>query len=161
MSLNQNLFKLMNKKSITWYSSGSVNVYNIPCLGCGSQLKEKLSNDGWEILVSATSLVTHVALCLRNGEIRMNTLRIVHKNRDRFLELYSLLSKEDSAVTGEISEDKGNQQEARSMEVFLEMRIEELKAFEKEREAVSTFITTFSTIKIGESWCIISLSKSN
>lgn len=92
----------------------------------------------------------------------MTTLRIVHKNRDRFLELYSLLSKEDSAVTGEISEDKGNQQEARSMEIFLDMRLEELNAFEKEREAVSTFITKFSTIKIGES-CgyIISLSKLN
>ena len=38
MSLNQNLFKLMNKRSITWYSSGSVNVYNIPCLGCGSRV---------------------------------------------------------------------------------------------------------------------------
>ena len=119
-----------------------------------------LSQDGLEILVSATSLVTHVGFCLKNGEIQVNILRIVQKSRERFLELYSLLSKEDSAVTGEISEDKGNQQEARSMEIFLEMRIEELKAFEKEREAISTFITTFSTIKIGESWCIISLSKS-
>ena len=89
----------------------------------------------------------------------MTTLQIVHKNRDRFLELYSLLSKEDLALTGEISEDKGNQQEARSMEIFLDMRLEELNAFEKEREAVLTFITKFSTIKIGES-CgyIISLS---
>ena len=68
--------------------------------------------------------------------------------------MYSLLSKEDSAVTGEISEDKGNQQEARSMEIFLEMRIEELKSFENEREAVSTFIAMCSVIKTGES-CIL------
>lgn len=91
----------------------------------------------------------------------MNTLRIVHKDRDRFLELYSLLPKEDSAVTRDISEDKGNQQEARSMEIFLDMRSEELKAFEKEKEAVSTFITICSVIKTGESWYIITLSKLN
>lgn len=91
----------------------------------------------------------------------MNTLRTVHKDRDRFLELHSLLSKEDSAVTRDISEDKGNQQEARSMEIFLDMRIEEIEAFEKEREAVSTFITMCSVIKTGESWYIITLSKLN
>ena len=153
MSLNQNLFKLMNKRSITWYSSGSVNVYNIPCLGCGSQLKEKLSDDGWEILVSATSLVTHVGLCLKNGEIQVNTLRIVQKSRDRFMELYSLISKEE-AVTRKINGDQGSQQTSGSMEIFLDMRIEELKSFENEREAVSTFIAMCSVIKTGES-CIL------
>lgn len=117
-----------------------------------------LSNDGLEILVSATSLLSHVGLCLRNGEIRVNTLRIVQKGRDRFLKLYSLLSKEEDnttskeeAVTRGTSEDKRNQQETGSMEVFLEMRIEELEAFAKEREAVSSFIEMCSVIKTGQS----------
>ena len=110
-----------------------------------------LFDDALEILVSATSLVAHVGLCLKNGGIRVNTLRIVHKDRDRFLELYSLLSKEDSVVIREISEDKGSQQEEGSMKIFLDMRIEELKAFEKEREAVRTLIEMCSVIKTGES----------
>ena len=118
-------------------------------LGSGSQLKEMLSHDGLEILVSATSLVTHVGLCLKNGEIQVNTLKIVQKSRDRFLELYSLLSKEE-AVTRKINEDQGSQQDAGSMEIFLDMRTEELKSFENEREAVSTFIEMCSVIKTGE-----------
>ena len=118
-----------------------------------------LSHDGLEILVSAASLVTHVGLCLKNGEIQVNTFRIVQKSRDRFLELYSLLSKEET-VTRNINEDQGSQQEAGSMEIFLDMRIEELKSFENEREAVSTFIAMCSVIKTGES-CIITLSMLN
>ena len=109
-----------------------------------------LSHDGLEMLVSATSLVTHVGFCLKNGEIQVNTLRIVQKSRDRFLELYSLISKEE-AVTRKTNEDQGCRQEA--MEIFLDMRIEELKSFEDEREAVSTFIAMCSVIKAGES-CI-------
>lgn len=117
-----------------------------------------MTDGGLEIFVSATSLLAHVGDCLRNGEIRVNTLRIVRKGRDRFLELFSLLSKEEAiatskegAVTREISEDKGNQKETGSMEIFLEMRIEELAVFEKEREAVSKFIEMCSAIAAGES----------
>lgn len=114
-----------------------------------------LSHDGLEILVSATLLITRVGFRLKNGEIQVNTLRIVQKSRDRFLELYSWLSKEET-VTRKINEDQGSQQEAGSMEIFLDMRIEELKSFENEREAVSTFIAMCSVIKTGES-CIITL----
>ena len=117
-----------------------------------------LSADGLEILVSATSLLAHVGRCLKNGEIRVNTLRIVHKGRERFLELFPLLSEEDDnttskgeAVTKRISEDKGNQQKTSVMETFLDMRIEELVAFEKERETVSTFIDMCSVMKTGKS----------
>ena len=118
-----------------------------------------LSDDGLEILVSATSLVTYVGLCLKNGEIQVNTLRIVQKSRARFLELYSLISKE-AAVTRKVNEDQGSQQEVGSMEIFLDLRIEELKSFENEREAVFTFIEMCSVIKTGES-CIIALSMLN
>ena len=117
-----------------------------------------LSDDGLEILVSATSLMTHVGHCLRNGEIRVTTLRIVQKNRDRFLKLIPLLTEEEAnttskeeAVTRGISEEKEYQQETSPMETFLDMRIEELEAFEKERETVSTFIEMCSVIKPGES----------
>jgi len=127
-------------------------------LGSGSQLEEMLSHDGLEILVSATSLLVHVGHCLRNGEIRVNTLRIVQKSRDRFMKLFPLLSEEEDnttskeeAATREIGEGKGDQQETSPMETFLDMRIEELEAFEKERQRVSTFIEMCSVIKTGES----------
>lgn len=117
-----------------------------------------LSDGGLEILVSATSLLAHVGHCLRNGEIQVNTLRIVQKSRDRFLKLFPLLSEEEDnttskeeAVTRGISEEEGNQHEASPMETFLDMRIEELEAFKKERETVLTFIEMCSVIKTGES----------
>ena len=131
---------------------------DISSLGSGSQLKEMLSEDGLEILATATSLLAHVGRCLRTGEIQVNTLRIVLKARDSFLKLFSLLPKDEDnttskeeAVTRGISEDKGTQQETSPTETFLDMRIEELEAFEKEREAVSTFIEICSVIKTGES----------
>ena len=116
-----------------------------------------LSGDGLEILVSATSLLAHVGDCLRNGEIQVTTLRIVQKGRDSFLKLFSLLSKEEDntaskeeALTRATSEDRGSQQETSRMETFLDMRIEELEAFEKERKAVSTFIEMCSVVKTGD-----------
>lgn len=88
----------------------------------------------------------------------MKTLRIVQKNREKFLKLHFLLSsridesqlKGDSVVrqTGEIS---GNQQETETMKLFLDMRDEELEAFEKEREAVFSFTEMCSVLKSGES----------
>ena len=107
-----------------------------------------------ELLVSATSLVEHIALCLRSGEINVSTLRIVSKDRDRFLELYSLLPEvpeyiplKEEAVAG--SDTSGNQRETVDVEFLLEMRAEELEAFEKERDAVSTFIHMCSIIRSG------------
>ena len=113
-----------------------------------------LPDGGLEHLVSATSLVEHVAFWLRSGEIKVSTLRIVNKDRDRFFELYSLLPKapenislEEEVVAG--SKASGNQRETVGVEVLLEMRAEELEAFEKERDTVSTFIHMCSLIKSG------------
>ena len=107
-----------------------------------------------ELLVSATSLVEHVAFWLRSGEINVSTLQIVNKDRDRFLELYSLLPKapENTSLEEEFaagSKASGNHRETAGVEVLLEMRAEELEAFEKERDAVSTFIHMCSLIKSG------------
>lgn len=117
-----------------------------------------MPDDGLELLVSATSLLEHVGIWLRNGEIRPNTLRIIQKDRDRFLKLYSLLSQEEvttpskeEAVPSTISEVKGSQHATVSMKLFLDMRIEELEAFEKERDAVSSFIDMCSVISSGGS----------
>ena len=130
----------------------------IPYLGYGSQLKDTLPGDGLELLVSATSLLEHVGIWLRNGKIQSSTLRIVQKHRDKFLKLYSLLSRvEDSTPSKEeaeastISDVNGSQQQTGSIELFLDMRIEELEAFEKEKDAVSSFIDMCSVIKSGES----------
>lgn len=131
---------------------------DIPYLGSGSQLKDALPDDGLELLVSATSLLEHVGIWLRSGEIRPNTLRIVQRNRDKFLKLFYLLSRvEDSTLSKEleeagssrISEAKGNLYETGSTKVFLDMRLEELEAFEKERNAVSSLIDMCSVIKAG------------
>lgn len=107
-----------------------------------------------ELLVSATSLVEHVAFWLRSGEINVSTLQIVNKDRDRFLELYSLLPKapENTSLEEEFaagSKASGNHRETAGVEVLIEMRAEELEAFEKERDAVSTFIHMCSLIKSG------------
>lgn len=107
-----------------------------------------------ELRVFATSLVEHVALCLRSGEINVSTLRIVNKDRDRFLELFSLLPEvpENISLKEEVPagiEASGNQRETAGVEFLLEMRVEELEAFEKERDAVSTFIHMCSLIKSG------------
>ena len=107
-----------------------------------------------ELRVFATSLVEHVALCLRSGEINVSTLRIVNKDRDRFLELFSLLPEvpENISLKEEVpagTEASGNQRETAGVEFLLEMRVEELEAFEKERDAVSTFIHMCSLIKSG------------
>ena len=107
-----------------------------------------------ELRVFATSLLEHVALCLRSGEINVSTLRIVNKDRDRFLELFSLLPEvpENISLKEEVPagiEASGNQRETAGVEFLLEMRVEELEAFEKERDAVSTFIHMCSLIKSG------------
>ena len=109
-----------------------------------------------KLRVFATSLVEHVALCLRSGEINVSTLRIVNKDRDRFLELFSLLpevpeniSLKEEVTAGAGIEASGNQRETAGVEFLLEMRVEELEAFEKERDAVSTFIHMCSLIKSG------------
>ena len=116
------------------------------------------------LLASASSLLEDVERRLRNAEIDVKTLRIVDKNREMFLKLHALLSDIEESPsndvktgTNKMSEVSGNRQEtAGSMKLFLDMRIEELEAFGKERDAVFSFIGMCSVIKSGESQNIFS-----
>ena len=88
----------------------------------------------------------------------MKTLRILKKNYVSFLNVSALLCEVDgSAASTEGSEAskltdvKKNQNETSSAKLFLDMRIEELEAFEKERDAVQSFTEMCSKVKSGES----------
>ena len=97
-------------------------------------------------------------LRLRNSEIDVKTLGIVQNNRLSFLNLCSLLSEADvsaepnvqceSSKTAEFDENK---QGTPSSELFLDMRIEELEAFAKERDAVQSLVEMCSIDKSGKS----------
>ena len=107
--------------------------------------------------MSASSLLEHVGLQLRNAEIDVNTLRILQKNRGSFLNLCSFLSDADgikeSTEKTEASKMSGvdkNQQHTTSAKLFLDMRIEELDAFEQERDAVRSFVDMCSIERAGK-----------
>ena len=108
-----------------------------------------LPDDDLGLLVSAFSLLEHVGLGLRTAEIDAHTLRIVEKHSECFLRLYSLVCHdEDKRHRSEGDESK---KDASPEKIFLDMRIEELKAFEKEREAVRCFVQMCTDVKAGES----------
>ena len=114
-----------------------------------------LPDDGLDVLVSAFSLLEHVGLGLRTAEIDAQTLRIVEKHSECFLRLYSLVSHDkDKRHRSEGDESK---KDTSPEKIFLDMRIEELKAFEKEREAVRCFVQMCTDAKLGESKRIIFL----
>ena len=123
------------------------------CLGNQSPQKDTLSEDGLDLFVSASSLLEHVGLHLKNAEIDVHTLRIVQKNRASFLNLYSLLSEFDGSYTSSHETEASTtteQRETSPVKLFLDMRTDELEAFEKEREAVCSFVEMCSMIKSGE-----------
>ena len=107
--------------------------------------------------MSAKSLLEHIGLRLRKAEIDVRTLRILQTNRPSFLYLYSLLheangstestEKSEATKTAEANE---SQEGISSIELFLDMRVEELEAFEKERDAVHSFVAKCSIVKSGE-----------
>lgn len=111
------------------------------------------------LLGSVSSLLEDVGRRLKNAEVDVTTLRIVQKNRERFLKLHYLLSDAEESQSKDVKTGaskmdgtSGNQQGTGSMELFLDMRIEEIRAFEKEREAVSSFVEMCSVIKSGKSF---------
>ena len=107
-----------------------------------------------ELIVSASSLLGDIRLRLRNGSIDINTLRILQTNRLSFLNLCSLLSEDDVSaepnVKSEASKSTENKQGTSSTGLFLDMRIEELEAFEKERDAVDSLVEMCSIENSGE-----------
>lgn len=132
-----------------------LEIYDIFVVGRGGAT---LPDDSMVLLGSASSLVEDVGRRLKNAEIDVKTLRIVQKNRGIFLKLHYMLSdveesqsKDAKPGASKMGGTSGKQQGTGSMELFLEMRIEELKAFEKERDAVFSFVEMCSAIKSGES----------
>lgn len=108
-----------------------------------------------ELIVSASSLLGDLKLRLTNGEIDIYTLRILQTNRSSFLNLCSLLSEDDVSaeptVKSEACKLTENKQGTSSTGLFLDMRIEELEAFEEERDAVDSLVEMCSLEKSGES----------
>ncbi|PFX15559.1 E3 ubiquitin-protein ligase RNF213 [Stylophora pistillata] len=112
-----------------------------------------LPPEGLGLLHQASSLLEEVSTGLRNAEIDVKTLRLVQKNQQKFLKLNYLRSssgENQSKVPHEaikIDRVKENQKETDPMELFLEMRCDELKAFESEKAAVSSFVEFCSALK--------------
>lgn len=101
-----------------------------------------------ELRVFATSLVEHVALCLRSGEINVSTLRIVNKDRDRFLELFSLLPEvpENISLKEEVPagiEASGNQRETAVWSSFLKCALRSSKLL---RRKETLFLLSFTCV---------------
>lgn len=112
--------------------------------------------------MSATSLLEHVGVAIKNAEIDVNTLRSIEERSSLFLTLFSIISGERFPLTGEAgacqtSEDNLNQTETDSMKVFVEMRVDELKEFQKERDAVRCFVQMCSLVQSGELRSIINI----
>lgn len=112
--------------------------------------------------MSATSLLEHVGVAIKNAEIDVNTLRSIEERSSLFLTLFSIISGEGFHLTGEAgacqtSEDNLNQTETDSMKVFVEMRVDELKEFQKERDAVRCFVQMCSLVQSGELRSIINI----
>ena len=74
--------------------------------------------------------------------------------------LFSIISGETFHLTGEagacqMSEDNVNQTE--TLKVFVEMRVDELKEFQKERDAVRCFVQMCSLVQSGELRSVINI----
>ncbi|CAH3163087.1 unnamed protein product, partial [Porites evermanni] len=115
------------------------------CFGGDKLQGVALPDDGLDLLLSAFGLLEHVGLGLRTAEIDAQTIRIVEKHSECFLRLYSLVSHDkDKRHRSEGDESK---KDTSPEKIFLDMRIEELKAFEKEREAVRCFVQMCTEVK--------------
>lgn len=98
---------------------------------CRSVLKE----DGQEILMLAISSFEAAVNNLKDGSVEFQMLLIIRDNSERFVELYELINEEESKIflLGQI----------------LRQRCEELKAFQDERNKVTSFVMMCSLIKQG------------
>lgn len=89
----------------------------------------------------------------------MNILRILRNNEATFLNLFSLLpgagentASAEKSEANEMTEAKKIQPEGRSSaKLFLDMRIDDLEAFQKEKNEVHCFVKMCSSVKTGES----------
>ena len=94
-----------------------------------------LKEDGQEILMLAISSFEAAVNNLKDGSVEFQMLLIIRDNSERFVELYELINEEESKIflLGQI----------------LRQRCEELKAFQDERNKVTSFVRMCSLIKQG------------
>lgn len=98
---------------------------------CRSVLKE----DGQEILMLAISSFEAAVNNLKDGSVEFQMLLIIRDNSERFVELYELIDEEESNIF--------------LLRQILRQRCEELKAFQDERNKVTSFVRMCSLIKQG------------
>ena len=84
---------------------------------------------------------------IQQAEITVQSLRLVYEHRNRFLELYSLISEEEGTRSEDHSEEE---KKVARTKVFLDLRMEELEAFEEERKTVFSFLEMISLITSGK-----------
>ena len=121
-------------------------------LGCQKQQRATLPEKGLDLLLSASSLLEQVGKQLRSAEIDVNALRILRDNEATFLNLFSLLpGAGEKSEANEMAEANIIQQGRSSAKLFLDMRIDELEAFQRERNEVHCFVETCSSVQSGES----------
>lgn len=121
------------------------------------QGKATLPDDSMALICSASSLLQDVGRRLKNAEIDVKMLQIVQKNRETFLKLHYLLSDIEKSQSGEVKPEEnkigrtggGDLRGTGAIELFLDMRVEELEAFKKERDAVFSFVEICSAIESG------------
>ena len=127
-------------------------------LGCPKQQRATLPEDGLDLLSSASSLLEQVVKQLRSAEINVNTLRILRNNEATFLDLLSSrpgvdenTASTEKSEASKMTEANKIQQGRSSAKLFLDMRIDELEAFQKERDKVHSFVEMCLSVQTGES----------
>ena len=94
-----------------------------------------LKEDGQEILMLAISSFEAAVNNLKDGSVEFQMLLVIRDNSERFVELYELINKDESKIFLLVQ--------------ILRQRCEELKAFQDEREKVTSFVRMCSLIKQG------------
>lgn len=94
-----------------------------------------LKEDGQEILMLAISSFEAAVNTLKDGSVEFQMLVVIRDNSERFVKLYELNNKEESKIY--------------LLRQILRQRCEELKAFQDERDKVTSFVKMCSLIKQG------------
>lgn len=103
--------------------------------GVESNCRKVLKEDGQEILMLAISSFEAAVNNLKDGSVEFQMLLIIRDNSERFVELYELIDEEESNIF--------------LLRQILRQRCEELKAFQDERNKVTSFVRMCSLIKQG------------
>lgn len=93
-----------------------------------------LKEDGQAILMLAISSFEDAVNTLKDGSVEFQMLVVIRDNSERFVKLYELINKESKIFL---------------LRQILRQRCEELKAFQDERDKVTSFVKMCSLIKQG------------